>query len=504
MKKVIIALVNILRSPYFWLSLIVIGGLLVRLYKIDNAIADWHSWRQADTAAVARNFYQEGFNPFLPKGDDMSAISETGAANIGRYRFVEFPIYGTLVYLGYLLNGGVSVVIARLVAVLFSLGSVVFIYFLAKRYFGVVTGLISAGLFAFLPYNIFFSRVVLPEPSLVFFCLGMVYLTDRWIFEGSRKLYFLAVFFTLAAFLTKPMAVFYLLPLVYSYYQKERRWWPIPGRYFYFLLPALLPLLAWRVWINTHPEGIPMSNWLYNGNGIRFRPSFWRWILADRFGREILGVTGTFLFFIGLIIRTTIKEKLLLHFLALSLLVYLAVFATGNVQHDYYQILIVPALVIMVARGVSVLFEGSPGLVPRIWTMPLAVLFLVLIPYFGWQEVKGLYQINNNSIVIAGERADQILPKEAIVLAPYLGDTAFLYQTNRPGFAIEVNSVDFMKKNYELSAYVAVAKDTKTAWLMKRYLVLDEQPNYVIIDLTKDNPQFNPVTASPAELTEPN
>ena len=110
-------------------SLILLLGLALRLYRFDGPIADWHSWRQADTAAVARNFYKEGYDPFFPRGDDMSAISEIKPQlNLERYRFVEFPIYPSLVYFGYLLNGGVDVRIARLVSVLFSLGSILFIY----------------------------------------------------------------------------------------------------------------------------------------------------------------------------------------------------------------------------------------------------------------------------------------------------------------------------------------------------------------------------------------
>ena len=42
--------------------IIMIMGFGARTYKIHNPIADWHSWRQADTAAVSRNFIKDGFN----------------------------------------------------------------------------------------------------------------------------------------------------------------------------------------------------------------------------------------------------------------------------------------------------------------------------------------------------------------------------------------------------------------------------------------------------------
>ena len=99
---------KILKTEAFWLCLIIIMAFSVRLYRIDNPIADWHSWRQADTAAVARNFYKDGYNPFVPKYDDMSGVAEFPIANPERYRFVEFPIYNSLVYFVYLINGGVD------------------------------------------------------------------------------------------------------------------------------------------------------------------------------------------------------------------------------------------------------------------------------------------------------------------------------------------------------------------------------------------------------------
>src|SRR3989344_1632903 len=98
-------MIKVIKSQYFWLGLILILGFLVRLYKIDSPIADWHSWRQADTAAVTRNFIKEGFNPFLPKYDDASGVAESPIANPNRFRFVEFPFYNIFVYPLYLIFG---------------------------------------------------------------------------------------------------------------------------------------------------------------------------------------------------------------------------------------------------------------------------------------------------------------------------------------------------------------------------------------------------------------
>ncbi len=482
---------KIIKNPWFWLGLILIIGFIFRLYKIDNPIADWHSWRQADTAAVSRNFFKDGWTPFVPKYDDMSGVAEKPIPNPGRYRFVEFPIYNSIVYFTYLLNGGVDERLARLVSILFSLGSTVFIYLITRKYFGKTTALLAAFLYAVLPFNVYFSRVILPEPSLVFFSLGMFYFLDLWIRKDTRSVFFVALIFTMAAFLTKPMAIFYLLPLLYSYHEKEGRWWPIPKRYLYFVLISFTPFILWRFWISQHPEGIPASNWLLNGNHIRFKPAFWKWIIGDRFGREILGASGTALFLIGLLKKPKEMQGYLLHILALFMFIYLLVFATGNVQHDYYQYLIVPALVIFVARGFILLMQGIEGFIPRIWTILLALLFLPLTLYLTWNEVKGLYQINNPAIVEAGQETDRILPKDALIVADYNGDTSFLYQTNRDGFPNIPFPIQYLITNFGISGYVTTSQDGHAKWIMRHFQVLEETPKFVIVDLSNQTKEFS-------------
>ena len=52
----------------FYLFLVCIALLAIgaRMYHLNYPIADWHSWRQVDTAAVARNFLKWGIKPLYP------------------------------------------------------------------------------------------------------------------------------------------------------------------------------------------------------------------------------------------------------------------------------------------------------------------------------------------------------------------------------------------------------------------------------------------------------
>ncbi|MBI2596962.1 glycosyltransferase family 39 protein [Candidatus Daviesbacteria bacterium] len=485
MNKAFLNIWNLLKSQYFWLIIILLLALAARLYKIDSPIADWHSWRQADTAAVTRNFVKMGFNPFITYYDDMSGVSEIPVVNPNRFRFVEFPIYNIVTYPIYLFFG-IEDKYSRLVSVIFSLGSIVFLYLICKRYFGAKVSLLTALIYALLPFNIFFSRTTLPEPTFLFFALGMMYFVDKWIWEGKGVWGSLGFLFTAIAFLIKPWAIFFTPPLIYSLLSRFRL--AIPKKFFLLAL-ALLPFIVWRLWILQQPEGIPASGWLMNGDHIRFRPAFWWWLISERIGREILGATGLVLFVIGLLIRS--KKGYFMHIWLLSSFLYFAIFATGNIRHNYYQYIFVPIAAVFLTQGFINLLLGVREFIPRIWTVSLALLLLPLSFYFSWTQVKGFYQINNPVIIEAGKKADQILPKEAIVVAPYNGDTAFLYQTNRPGWPVSALPLPELVADYGVTHYVSTTRDDKTNWVLRHFSVLEDNPKFVVADLTKITKPFN-------------
>src|SRR3989344_3071900 len=77
------------------LILLISLGFLFRFYKFSEPIADWHSFRQSDTAAVAQVYVNEGYNLLYPKYFDISNV-QSGLDNPQGYRFVEFPIYNFL------------------------------------------------------------------------------------------------------------------------------------------------------------------------------------------------------------------------------------------------------------------------------------------------------------------------------------------------------------------------------------------------------------------------
>ena len=476
------------------LFLILLGAFVVRLYRIDNPIADWHSWRQADTAAVTRNFVNNGIDLLHPQFDDLSKIP-SGLENPSGWRFVEFPIYNaTVATLFGVFNGFPLEVWGRLVSILSSLGSIIFLYLLLKKYTSIRIGLLGALFFGFTPYNIYYSRTILPDPSMVMAILGGTYFFDLAIkkefqisnfkFQISQWVYFvLAIIFTASAFLLKPFALFFTLPMVYIAF---RRWgigmfakWKL----WFFAAITLVPLILWRLWMQQYPEGIPSYDWLFNSDNIRFKGAFFQWIFADRIGRLILGYWGIALLVIGLIRKVGEREEFFYYCFLASSLLYLVVIAGGNVRHDYYQILIVPTLAIFLAKGADFLLIAPKEYFSRVVSCLLLVVCCMAMLAFGWFYVRDYFNINNLAIVEAGQMASKILPKDAKVIAPYGGDTSFLYQTERSGWPVVDAPIEEMIVRGAQYLVIASPTDNDFGGFGTTYALVAAGKNYLILDL---------------------
>jgi hypothetical protein len=97
--------------------------------------------------------------------------------------------------------------------------------------------------------------------------------------------------------------------------------------------------------------------------------------------------------------------------------------------------------------------------------------------------------------VEAGRKVDAVVPEKALVIAPYNGDTAFLYQTGRTGWPLMQGSIDDMVKK-GAHYYVSVNYDDLTNQLVteatrkggnNKYKLIFSNPSFAIIQLVPDD-----------------
>lgn len=482
------------RAAKAMILMITAVAVFARLYGVGNPIADWHSWRQNDTAAVARNFGKFGFDPFHPRFDDLSNIP-SGKDNPMGWRMVEFPLYQSLAWGLSTIAPGVPIeIILRLVTITASVGTLVLIYLLLSSAVGLLAATIGALVYAVLPYSVFFGRIILPEPFMMFWAVLSVYLLFRLgdnkgekgssVSKNEWGLIVGSATAAAIALLVKPTAVFLLLPVPYLLWRRFGiSLYLLIGLCMYSLI-SLFPLWWWRGWILQFPEGIPVYAWLFNEGNIRFKGAWFYWLFAKRLGELMLGYWGLIPFGIGGLLATPEKEGLLFRLWAIGTLLYMIVIARGNVQHDYYQILLLPIIAVYAGKGFAFLLTNKVFSRAVSWQLT-AVSFLMMLA-FSWYTIRSYYWINRPEIVEAGREADRLLPKDAKVIAPYNGDTTFLYQTNRQGWPLGFD----IDKKLEMGAthYVTVSptdNDWETRDLARLYTVLVRNEKYAIIDLTK-------------------
>ncbi len=471
---------KVFKRPSFLLALILLLACLLRLYRITNPVADWHAFRQADTASVTREYVKAAHIDLLrPQYQDLSNI-QSGLDNLSGYRMVEFPFVNAALAL--ILRTFPSldlVILSRLASVFISLLTILVLYQLVKEISGRKIALLSALIYTVLPYSIYYSRVILPEPYFVFFSTYSIW--QFYLFAKNKKNsnYVGALLGLALAALLKPFVVF--LAPVYLAIIWQFRHHKIFSDPRVYLLPilAFAPLLFWREWIKNFPTGIPASKWLFNGNGIRLRPAWFRWLFYERLTKLFLGYFGLIFLFANLC-----KKDRSFYFYGawwLSVILYFVIIASGNVQHDYYQNFMLPIVAISIARGLNIFYEQLKPKLNQKLTLIIIFLISFLGLFFAWRQVSGYFNVNHWEYVTAGAAVDQLVDPEALVIAPAMGDTQFLFQTNRRGWPIGFDIEDKIAKG--ASIYVSVDYDWEAKALEEKYQVIAKTDDYIIINL---------------------
>ncbi len=489
------------RSQTFLVILLL--ATLVRLYRVSYPLLDWHSWRQVDTVSVTQEYVNRGIDLLHPRYHDLSNIPSGKDNSEEGYRMVEFPF----------LNAGIAwifthqdifdlVTLSRLVSIVMSIISLIALATLTKSIWGQKIAELTALTFALFPFNVYYSRVALPEPAAVLFATVSITAFHFWLSKKQFRWYLLSLVSLSLGLLIKPFVAFfgpvYLALLLYhrDWFFWNKQTWLERGSTLVFAPIAFLPFWWWRTWIAQFPEGIPASNWLFNGDGIRLRPAWFRWLGYERFTKLIwgyIGVVFAYLSLPNLSKKAQNQSALIFYAWWISIIAYLIVIAKGNVQHDYYQAIAMPIVALTTALGMvrlqtwtaanfALKFPKNKTRAERIgWSISLSVFVLMLLS--SWKLVGGYFNVNHWEYVIAGAAVDHKVPADALVIAPAMGDTAFLFQTGRRGWPIGFE----IDKKIELGAthYVTTAYDDEARELEKKYKVVTKNPSYIIIDLTQ-------------------
>jgi len=403
-------------------------GLIFWSYNINSPFLDHHSWRQTDTAAIARNFYNNGFDLFHPQID-------WGGSGPG-YVETEFQIIPFIIAILYKIFG-VSEWVARLVVIAFSLGSVYLLYMLARTYFDVKTSVFSVLIFIISPLELYFGRTVMPDSAMIFFSIGSLYFFDKWVKREEWGLFAIAVICTTLAFLLKISALYLGLPLLWLSYSKYGKKLIVEPNIYLFALLALIPPAIWYYYAHTAFAQYATFGIWDIGSGkwgnmeIWFDREFYI-MMFNRLATVVFTPVGLILFIYGLSLKSRLRTNLF-HFWVLAVFIYIMIVANGNFAHDYYQRPLVPAGAIFVGLALSKIYEKN-----NVVSLGLIAIILTSAIY-----TAAPFYAEDTTILDAATTTDKIVEKNALIATTESeigANPDILYYSQRKGWTVQGTS----------------------------------------------------------------
>ncbi len=448
----------------FTLLGILLMALVLRIWSLDTPLVDAHSWRQVTNADIARHFAEGSLDLFHPR---VSWGGQDGVVGM------EFPLLQWMTGVLWRATRESSVV-ARLVAVAFSLAGVVCMYGLGRRLMGHHAALASAFLMAASPSVVFFGRSFLSDTPMLMFMLAAVWAWDVYFARPRWSAAVVAGVLTALAALVKLPAILVLAPIV-GVAWRHQRWRALgDGRAWVAATGAVLLTAAWywhadRIFVETgltqavfRPSGTYPSS---VAPGVQFtsvshwatferltNPEVWR-EFSDRFWQLHLTGIGALGALLGVFLVGRFTSRIVVDLWALGGLALFLVAIEGQYWHEFHQLPVLPPLMLYFGAAAAPLFDGAVW--RRVWPSTLAapVLWVVAsVAVLQGMRSSGaerhLYRPDNlqDRVIRVGEAIRSATASGALIATVEYEEAGanspmLLYFARRQGWSFDVRSI---------------------------------------------------------------
>jgi 4-amino-4-deoxy-L-arabinose transferase-like glycosyltransferase len=416
------------------LAFILLFGFCARAATFKSPLLDAHSWRQADTASISRNFYRERFNILYPqvdwRGDRPEGYVESGLE----------PLAFAVAALAKI--GGFHPELGRLINTFVFLGSAMLVWTFVRRRYGGPTGLIATYLYAFgFPLLIFIERAFMNEALLIFLSLTCLVAAQRYL-EGPGRPWAALVALVAASGLIAAIKLPYLII-----------WAPVTG--LFLEKQGARVLRSWELWLMGAVGLAIAAVWyrhahtLGEATGLSFGLTdklvdaellfSGKYVgkIIERLFKDVLGPVGFVGMAAGLLLAFRARRWCEL-FGAAAFLAYLLLVVGGNFQHDYYQLAIMPIAPAIIAPALFALGTAAPpwggdGFRPQVLALVLALAafatFVRSASFHSW------YDFGADSVLFCDSVDSFARPNERVV---FIGnnDPALLFCMDRKGWLL--------------------------------------------------------------------
>ena len=434
------------RHHFIILLIVFVVGIALRLVNIGAPLLGPHSYRQADTAGIARNFHVDGIDLGRPKVDDRG----TGTGVLGE---TEMPLFNGVIALAYGVTGP-ELWVARSLAGLGSIVTFFSLFLLVRRWTGNDrAALISSCLWFLLPYNIYFSMAIMPESWMLGgMTLGLL-LFDVWAEKPRRWWAFIsaAVVVALTGLVKVPALHTGLFMGVVLWWRQPslKTWVRLLPALILFALVTLVPNILWvvhstRVGQEDGATVMGLSGKLGDFTPL-FRWDFYNKVIFQHLFEKLLTWAGLPLVLAGSLVAWKAGGGARLIFAWCAAVLVLFFVSLGPLEpHEYYKLpLVLPLCIFMgmaIDAGLSCTHDRGRQIITIGLTLALAVLAFSRLPRIWRQQVPGY-----TTEYAMGEAFSQHTEPGDLVISVDPGDSGdmtVLYLADRKGWIIPAGDID--------------------------------------------------------------
>ncbi|HVC96494.1 MAG TPA: glycosyltransferase family 39 protein [Pirellulales bacterium] len=470
------------RFPWVWrnraLLALVLLAAAVRLPGVNRPLVGHFATKNTIYAMIARNWTTRHSPPWYPAIDCMAG-GERG------WHLLELPVAAFLAGAGWAGCGGSLDVWGRATSIIFSVGGVVVLFSLVRRWHG-QSAAFGAGLaLALAPVAVIFGQSFMLESSVVFFCVATFWFLDEWLAGQSRHWLVLAAISFGLLLMTKIYMLVLALPLVAKVWSELRNGsWPSRGRcWLEFLVAGALaaaPALVWCANVaRVSAADNPLSERVYyslrqsaevhqSPQSLLLSPTFYRKLLDDLTG-PVLTPLGFVLCLTGMMNPAWRRHLAWLTSMAVLVVALPAKF------YDllYYDVVFLPPLCILVGLGWQMVAERlrpSGTAVAGVLAVGLLLSLRYAIgPAFATPA-------EDRSVTAAAAALRSLTNVEEPVITMHGSCTDLLYYCDRPGWGVSPDDP-------RLPERFALARRHGTRWCVATNLELFDRSPLALAEL---------------------
>lgn len=426
--------------PAWVLLLILALAAGLRLHHLNRPMADSLQAKQVYIANKARAIAGP---PFEPLANRLDFLDDSGQ----RLMLVEeVPLYTGLLGLGYRLFGEQDAV-GHLLSLLGSLVAIAAFFDLARREHGDPRALVATLLLSVAPLFVFYGRAVLPDPWMLAAMLACAASYRRFLDGDGRCWLAAACVAGLLAAGFKYFGLMVTLPLA-EMTVRARGTRGLFGWAFLTLMAVMTaPIAAWMLFVFARYPNPVQSGWngtaqvevmpylIIQAPGLLLDKRLYAGLV--RFLVRDCGPINAALMALGVlaVARRRVAIGPVAAWTVMGLAFYLLL-GPKLIDHDYYELMMLPAAALWAAAGWSALAQR-----PRLVRLAMPVLALAVVVQSPW--VSGhLFGLESAKISLAEQLRVACRPGErVVVMGPGIALATVVHYTEREGWAVRAREL---------------------------------------------------------------